>query len=174
MFFVSAFHPGACSYLTRERFSSTTWSQRRWWALGWSCYGCLGYCFTPSGWRSPARPLKGNMWNRCVFVFLFLKMSLYALVLWAASFLFLQPQRFTCGLIVWLVFTESGLWVWIRRHVRLVPLRLLRHHGLQHHLSCHCAVRWVLLRPRTIHPLSALLTYKVSNEFYFILDVFFE
>ncbi len=64
--FLSLLTPGVCSYLTKGRFLSTTWSQRPWWALGWSCCGCQGYCCTSSVWRLLAPLLKGNMSNRFV------------------------------------------------------------------------------------------------------------
>lgn len=56
--------PGACSYRTKGRFSSTTWSRRLWWAPGWSCCVCRVCCSTPSAWRWLALPQKGNMSNR--------------------------------------------------------------------------------------------------------------
>ncbi len=64
--FISFLMSGVCSYLTKERFLSTMWSQRLSWALEWSCCGCQGYCFTPFVWHLLARLLKGNMSNRFV------------------------------------------------------------------------------------------------------------
>lgn len=65
-FLFSLTPPGVCSYLTKGRSSSTTWSQRLWWALGWNCCGCQGYCFTPFVWRLLALRLKEDMSNRLV------------------------------------------------------------------------------------------------------------
>lgn len=60
------FSPDVCSCLTKELFLSTMWLLQPWWVLGWSCYGCQGFCFTPFAWHLLALVLKENMSKRFV------------------------------------------------------------------------------------------------------------